>query len=253
MDRSEASSQNSSNRTKVIFLAKHNMPFWSAQRDNSQQYEAIQLPHIQGFLPSDGSRCSFLISIPPSVQWSSGKSECIDIHSHKKDTRELAERLMGRRAMKFTPFKLLYGEEPVTLKEIKLHNARTKTEAMYSPSEANSKYLLEPERMKAVKNLQSHQNETRAWGDKKVKIKHIEARDLELLRSPHTEASAKLEPKWTGPFVVTEKTRLGSFCLANNEGRVLEHSWNAGNHFHQSGHTLFLTGETHKGVRFLMR
>jgi hypothetical protein len=49
------------------------------------------------------------------------------------------------------------------------------------------------------------------------------------------------------------KTRPGSFCLANNEGRVLEHSWNAGNHFHQSGHTLFLTGETHKGVRFLMR
>jgi hypothetical protein len=33
----------------------------------------------------------------------------------------------------------------------------------------------------------------------------------------------------TGPFVVTEKTWLGSFRLADNEGRVLEHSWNADN------------------------
>jgi hypothetical protein len=31
------------------------------------------------------------------------------------------------RAMKFTPFKLLYGEEPVTLEEIKLCSARTRT------------------------------------------------------------------------------------------------------------------------------
>jgi hypothetical protein len=53
---------------------------------------------------------------------------------------------------------------------------------------------------------------------------YIEARDLVLLRSPRTEASGKLEPKWIGPFVVTEKTRPRSFCLVDNEGRVLEHS-----------------------------
>jgi hypothetical protein len=83
--------------------------------------------------------------------------------------------------MKFTPFKLLYREEPVTPEEIKLRSARTKTEATYSPSEAESKDLLEPECMKAVKNLQSYPNGTRAWRDKKVKLKHIKARDLVLL------------------------------------------------------------------------
>jgi hypothetical protein len=62
-----------------------------------------------------------------------------------------------------------------------------------------------------------------------VKIKHMEIGDLVLLRSPCTEASWKLEPKRAGPFVVVEKTRPGSFCLADNEGRVLEHSWNADN------------------------
>jgi hypothetical protein len=50
------------------------------------------------------------------------------------------------RVTKFTPFKLLYEEEPVTREEIKLHSARTKTEATYNPSEAKSKDLLEPER-----------------------------------------------------------------------------------------------------------
>jgi hypothetical protein len=57
------------------------------------------------------------------------------------------------RATKFTPFKLLYGEELVTLEEIKLRSAIISTEAIYCPTEAKSKDLLEPERMKVVKKL----------------------------------------------------------------------------------------------------
>jgi hypothetical protein len=49
--------------------------------------------------------------------------------------------------------------------------------------------------MKVVENLQCYQNETRAWREKKVKPKHIEAGDLVLLQSPRTKASGKLEPK----------------------------------------------------------
>jgi hypothetical protein len=125
---------------------------------------------------------------------------------------------------KFTPLKLLYGEELITPEQIKFHSARTRAETTYSATEAESKDLLEPERMKVSKNLQSYHNEIREWRDKKEKQKHIEARDLVLLRSPRTKASRKLEPKWSGPFVVTEETRRGSFHLADNEGRVLEHS-----------------------------
>jgi hypothetical protein len=60
------------------------------------------------------------------------------------------------RATKFTPFTLLYGEEPVTPEDIKLCSARTKAEALNNPTEAESKDLLDVERMKAVKNLQSY-------------------------------------------------------------------------------------------------
>jgi hypothetical protein len=128
------------------------------------------------------------------------------------------------KATNFTPFKLLYSEEPVTPEEIKLRNARTRLEAIYSPTEAESKDLLEPERMKTVETLQSYQNKTRAWRDKKVKQKNIQARDLVLLGSPRTEVSSKLEPKWVGPFLVIEKTRPSSFRLADIEGKVLQHS-----------------------------
>jgi hypothetical protein len=47
------------------------------------------------------------------------------------------------------------SKEPVTPKEIKLCSTRIKLVAIYSPTEVESKDLLELECMKAVKNLQS--------------------------------------------------------------------------------------------------
>jgi hypothetical protein len=40
------------------------------------------------------------------------------------------------RATKFTPFRLLNGEEPITPEEINLRGAKTKTKATYSPTKA---------------------------------------------------------------------------------------------------------------------
>jgi hypothetical protein len=47
----------------------------------------------------------------------------------------------------------MYGEDPVIPEEIKLHCTRTKIEATYNPSKAESQDLLEPGHMKAVENL----------------------------------------------------------------------------------------------------
>jgi hypothetical protein len=49
------------------------------------------------------------------------------------------------RATNFTPFNLLYDEEPATLEEIKLCSTGTRPEATYSPIKAESKYLSESE------------------------------------------------------------------------------------------------------------
>jgi hypothetical protein len=88
------------------------------------------------------------------------------------------------RATKFTPFRLLYGEEPVTPDEIKLRSARTRVEAIHNPTKAEAKDLLEPERMKAIENLQSYQNETRAWRDKKSKPQKHQSRRSSIAVKP---------------------------------------------------------------------
>jgi hypothetical protein len=36
----------------------------------------------------------------------------------------------------------------------------------------------------------------------------------------------KLESKWVGPNLITEKTRPESFHLSDTKGKMLLHSWN---------------------------
>jgi hypothetical protein len=92
--------------------------------------------------------------------------------------------------------------------------------------------LLESDRIKAVTNLQKYQDETRCWRGLKVKIREFELGDLVLLQSPHTESSEKLESKWAGLYVVTEKTRPGAYHLMDPQGKNLEHSRDANNLHH---------------------
>jgi hypothetical protein len=111
---------------------------------------------------------------------------------------------------------------------------RATAESTPCPSEAEEKYLLELDRFKVVTNLQKYQEETRAWRNPKVKLKQFEVRNLILLRSPRMENAGKFEAKWIGPYMVSEKIRLGAYRLSDTQGRVLEHSWNAENlrHFY---------------------
>jgi hypothetical protein len=89
--------------------------------------------------------------------------------------------------------------------------------------------LIESDGLKAVKNLEKYQKETRAQRDPKVKPKQFEVGNLVLLRSPRMENTGKFEAKWIGPYVVSEKTRLGAYRSSDTQGRVLEHFWNTEN------------------------
>jgi hypothetical protein len=109
-------------------------------------------------------------------------------------------------ATNFMPFELLFGEEPVTPEEIKFQSARIRLASIYSPIEIESKDLLEPERMRVIKNLHTYQDEMRAWRDKKVKEKTIEVGDLVLLQSFRTELrQAKAEMAGTVPNNIKNK------------------------------------------------
>jgi hypothetical protein len=130
------------------------------------------------------------------------------------------------RATGFTPFQLMYKVEVMLPEEIKHQSLRAAAESTTCPNEAEEKDLLESDRLKAITNLERYQEETRAWRDPKVKLKEFETKNLVLLRSPRTENTCKFEAKWTRPYVVIEKMRLGAYRLSDTQGRVLEHFLN---------------------------
>jgi hypothetical protein len=59
------------------------------------------------------------------------------------------------RSTNFTPFKLLYGEEAMTPKEIKFQGPRSNVQIIKEEEQATSKDLLEEERMKESKTSKS--------------------------------------------------------------------------------------------------
>jgi hypothetical protein len=133
------------------------------------------------------------------------------------------------RAMNFTPFRLLYGAEAMLPEEIKRWSLRIATETVPCPNEVEEKDLLKSDRLKVVVNLEKYQEQTRAWRDPMVKPWELDLGNLVLLRRPNTESTGEFKPKWTWPYVVTQKTRPGTYCLLDIEGRVLEHSKNTEN------------------------
>jgi hypothetical protein len=123
----------------------------------------------------------------------------------------------------FTPFQLMYGAEAMLPEEIKQQCLRATAESIACPSEAEEDILVS-DRLKVVTNLEKYREETRAWRDPKVKLKQFEVANLVLLRSPCTENTRKFKAKWTGPYVISEKTRPGTYRLSDTQGIVLEHS-----------------------------
>ena len=89
------------------------------------------------------------------------------------------------RATKFTPFKLLYGEEAVTPEEIKLKSWRT-TEGADTIEEDIKPSIdtIEAGKIQAAINFGKYQEETRRWKNKKVKPRDIKEGDLVLRRIP---------------------------------------------------------------------
>jgi hypothetical protein len=113
------------------------------------------------------------------------------------------------RATNFTPFRLMYDAEAMLPAEIKHQRLRMTTETVPCPNEAEED-LLESDRLKVVVNMEKYQ-QTRAWRGLKVKPWEFNLGNLVLLRSPNTESTEKFEPKWTWPYMVTQKTKPGTY------------------------------------------
>ena len=126
------------------------------------------------------------------------------------------------RSTNFTPFKLLYGEEAMTPKEIKFEGIRTNVQII-EEEQITSKDLLEEERMKAIQNLEKYQKETKNWYNKKVKPRQLIPGDF-VLKKRNEDTFGKFQQKWEGPYLITRTNKLGSFHLAYMNGKEIDHT-----------------------------
>jgi len=132
------------------------------------------------------------------------------------------------RATRFTPFKLLYGEEAMLPEEIK-HQSLRSMKQLLAEDEDYCKETLESVRLEAVESITKYQQETKKWRDHKVVRKYIQDGDLVLRKKGDHPNAGKLQPKWEGPYTPLQAGRSGSFYLKDLEGITSTHMWNVDN------------------------
>jgi hypothetical protein len=130
------------------------------------------------------------------------------------------------RSTGFTLFKLLFGDEAVTPKEIKMGSARVTASTQDHENEKVSKDTIEESRLEAIEHIRKYQAETITWRDRKVKLKSIAPGHLVLRRVANPDTAGKLQVKWEGPFLVSASNRPGSYRLKDIEGNDIPRSWN---------------------------
>ena len=131
------------------------------------------------------------------------------------------------RTTKFTPFKLLYGEEAVTPEEINLKSWRTAEGAENIEEDIKPSIdTIEAVKIQAAINLGKYQDETRRWRNKKVKPRNIREGNFVLRRIPKAKQKGKMYSKWEGPFIVASMARPEACRLRTLEGTEDPYSWN---------------------------
>jgi hypothetical protein len=131
------------------------------------------------------------------------------------------------RSTSFTPFKLLYGDEAVTLEEPKTGSIRTMALADDEDTYITSKDTIEGIRLQAIDHINKYQAETVKWRDRKVRLKNIKSGHFVLRRVANPETVGKLQLKWKGPFLVMPSARPGSYRIKDMEWNDIPMSWNA--------------------------
>jgi hypothetical protein len=131
------------------------------------------------------------------------------------------------RSTGFTPFRLLFGDEAITLEEAKIGSIRTTTSAEDEVDSQITKDTIEGTRLQAIEHINKYQAETINWRDRKVRLKNIKPGHLVLRRVANPDTVGKLQLKWEGPFLVVSLSRPGSYRLKDMEGNNIPRSWNA--------------------------
>jgi hypothetical protein len=130
------------------------------------------------------------------------------------------------RSTSFTPFKLLFGDEAITLEDAKTVSIRTLSSIEVEDTCKISKDSIEGVRLYAIDHINKYQAETTKWRERKVKLKIIKLGHFVLRRIANPETVGKLQLKWEGPFLVVSSSRPLSYRLRDMEENDIPRSWN---------------------------
>ena len=77
------------------------------------------------------------------------------------------------RSTRFTPFKLLFGDEAITPEEAKTRSIKTIASVEDEADYQVTKDTIEGTKLQAIEHINKYQAETIKWRDRKVRLKNI--------------------------------------------------------------------------------
>ena len=90
--------------------------------------------------------------------------------------------------------------------------------------------LLDEKREQVLRRTGDYQRKMARYYNKKVKPRSYMPGDLvlkNLIPARKNPAHGKLGPNWEGPYIISRVVRLGNYELQTEEGKILQHAWNA--------------------------
>ena len=135
-------------------------------------------------------------------------------------------------ATRETPFALAFGTEAVAPVEVGIKFPRIELASVEHNDEALrlNLDLLEEKREQVQMRAEEYQRKTVKYYNQRVKPRSYMPGDLvlkKLLPARKKPAHGKLGPNWEGPYIVSRVARPGNYELQTEEGKILQHTWNA--------------------------
>jgi hypothetical protein len=133
------------------------------------------------------------------------------------------------RAIRDTPFNLVYGADAVLPSEIYLESARVAhfdVEHQAEVRELDSN-MLDKRRNTALVNVQKYQESLKKYCNKSVVQRELSIGDLVLKKNIHTRDKHKFLSPWEGPLIIVDVAAPGTNVLAEVDGAMLLNIWNA--------------------------
>nr|GEV74281.1 reverse transcriptase domain-containing protein [Tanacetum cinerariifolium] len=129
-----------------------------------------------------------------------------------------------------TPFSLTYGEKAVIPAEIGMPTLRTVKVDMVKNNKALGISLDLLEKKKEKPAIQEARNKAKMEGYYNARVRSTSFRLGDFVyrnnEASHAEDGGKLEPKWKGPYKVTEELEKGAHRLRDHNGHTLPRTWN---------------------------